>query len=79
MAILGGGRPLVSTRTCMSAEATSVILASGRANADLRYLTLLQLSDLHGYFEPHADIRWCGGMAELSHLGGLARIATAFD
>jgi sulfur-oxidizing protein SoxB len=42
-------------------------------------LTLLQLNDLHGYLEPHAEIVWNGGNAEFSQLGGLARIAAAFD
>jgi|GEM_PF-2570634 len=63
----------------MSAEAAPVVVASGRSNADVRYLTLLQLNDLHGYLEPHAEIRWRGGKAEFSQMGGLARIATAFE
>ena len=62
----------------MSAEAAPVIAASVRVDASVRYLTLLQLNDLHGYLEPHAEIRWRAGKAEFSQMGGMARIATAF-
>ncbi len=42
-------------------------------------LTILQLNDLHGYLEPHAEIVWNGDKAEFSQMGGMARIATAFQ
>lgn len=45
----------------------------------MRHLTILQLNDLHGYLEPHAEIRWHGDKAEFSQMGGMARIATAFQ
>jgi sulfur-oxidizing protein SoxB len=43
-----------------------------------RELTLLQINDLHGYMEPHAEIRWQGDAPVFSTMGGLARVATAF-
>jgi S-sulfosulfanyl-L-cysteine sulfohydrolase len=43
-------------------------------------LTLLQVNDLHGYLEPHAELlRGEGGARRLVRLGGLARIATLFE
>ena len=42
-------------------------------------LTILQINDLHGYLEPHAEfIRTASGM-ECRTLGGLARIGGLFD
>lgn len=43
-------------------------------------LTILQLNDLHGYAEPHREIRYAkDGSATFETLGGLARIKTIFD
>ncbi|MEO8930485.1 MAG: hypothetical protein ABI326_13465, partial [Caldimonas sp.] len=44
-----------------------------------RQLTILQINDLHGYLEPHAEIRWHGETPVFSSMGGLARVATAFQ
>lgn len=42
-------------------------------------LTILQINDLHGYLEPHAEfVRTADGM-ECQRLGGLARIGGLFD
>lgn len=42
-------------------------------------LTILQINDLHGYLEPHAEfVRTADGMA-CQRLGGLARIGGLFD
>ena len=43
-----------------------------------RSLTLLQLNDLHGYLEPHAEIIRRDGADVFADMGGLARIASAF-
>ena len=43
-------------------------------------LTILQLNDLHGYVEPHPELRRSGdGDVEFASMGGLARIKTLFD
>src|SRR3546814_3249770 len=43
-------------------------------------LTLLQLNDLHGYAEPHNEIRYgADGAPVFERLGGLARIKTIFE
>lgn len=43
-------------------------------------LTILQLNDLHGYIEPHPELRRDeGGNFEFARMGGLARIKTVFD
>src|SRR3546814_867469 len=43
-------------------------------------LTLLQLNDLHGYAEPHNEIRYgADGTPIFETLGGLARIKTIFE
>lgn len=42
-------------------------------------LIILQLNDLHGYLEPHAEAVRNGNRVEYRTLGGLARIATAFE
>lgn len=42
-------------------------------------LTIIQLNDLHGYIEPHAEMVRDGGNWSFTRLGGLARIATVFD
>ncbi len=63
----------------MSNPADAGVVVSGLADADVRHLTLLQLNDLHGYLEPHAEIQWRDGAAEFSQMGGLARIASALD
>jgi 2',3'-cyclic-nucleotide 2'-phosphodiesterase (5'-nucleotidase family) len=44
-----------------------------------RRLTFLQLNDLHGYLEPHAELLRDGAADRLADMGGLARIATIFD
>lgn len=41
-------------------------------------LTILQLNDLHGYIEPHAELVRTGEGDRYRELGGLARIAAAF-
>ena len=41
-------------------------------------LALLQINDLHGYLEPHAEMVRGGGEWRFTTLGGLARIATLF-
>lgn len=43
-----------------------------------RKLTLLQLNDLHGYFEPHPEVFRARGGFQYKICGGLARIATLF-
>ncbi len=52
--------------------------AAGAGDAT-RQLTILQINDLHGYLEPHAEIRWHGETPVFSSMGGLARVATAFQ
>jgi len=42
-------------------------------------LTILQINDLHGYLEPHAETIREGDHVAWRTLGGLARIATAFE
>ena len=43
-------------------------------------LTILQLNDLHGYAEPHNEIRYgADGTPMFETLGGLARIKTIFE
>lgn len=43
-------------------------------------LTILQLNDLHGYVEPHSELRRGeNGDFEFGRMGGLARIKTIFD
>jgi len=42
-------------------------------------LTILQINDLHGYLEPHAETVREGNHVEWRTLGGLARIAAAFE
>ncbi|NKE46325.1 bifunctional metallophosphatase/5'-nucleotidase [Roseomonas frigidaquae] len=39
-------------------------------------VTLLQLNDVHGYLEPHAEPVWHGDRMAFRRLGGYARIAT---
>ena len=51
---------------------------AGAGAARPAHLTLLQLNDLHAYFEPHAEIVWDGEAPRFVEMGGLARIATAF-
>lgn len=41
-------------------------------------LTFLQINDLHGYLEPHAEMVRDAGEWRFATLGGLARIATLF-
>lgn len=41
-------------------------------------LTILQLNDLHGYIEPHAELVRTADGASFQQMGGLARIASAF-
>lgn len=41
-------------------------------------LTILQLNDLHGYIEPHAELMRTAEGASFQQMGGLARIAAAF-
>lgn len=43
-----------------------------------RSLTLLQLNDLHGYLEPHAEVFHDAGGSRYARCGGLARIAGLF-
>ena len=43
-----------------------------------RSLTILQINDLHGYLEPHAEMIRTGDGSFYKELGGLSRIATAF-
>ena len=43
-------------------------------------ITLLQLNDLHGYAQPHAELRRDGdGKFVFAEMGGLARIKAVFD
>ena len=43
-------------------------------------LTILQLNDLHGYVEPHSELRRdAHGDFQFAQMGGLARIKTLFD
>ncbi len=42
-------------------------------------LSLRPLNYQHGYPEAHAGIVWNGDLVEFSQIGGLARIATAFE
>ncbi len=47
--------------------------------ASSRHLTILQINDLHGYLEPHAEfVRTAAGM-DYQTLGGLARIGGLFN
>ena len=41
-------------------------------------LTILQLNDSHGYFEPHPELYWAGDKAVYRKVGGYARIGTLF-
>jgi len=41
-------------------------------------LTILQLNDSHGYFDPHPELYWTGDKARYGKAGGYARIATLF-
>ncbi|HSN21108.1 MAG TPA: hypothetical protein VLS49_10535 [Usitatibacter sp.] len=41
-------------------------------------LTILQLNDLHGYLEPHAELVRAADGQRHARLGGLARIASLF-
>lgn len=43
-----------------------------------RTLTILQINDLHGYIEPHAEIIRQGADVEFRTLGGLSRIAALY-
>lgn len=43
-----------------------------------RRLTILQVNDLHGYLEPHAEVFRTRGRFQYETCGGLARIATVF-
>lgn len=42
-------------------------------------LTLLQISDTHGYLEPHPELFWQGDKAEYRTAGGYARLLTIFQ
>jgi 2',3'-cyclic-nucleotide 2'-phosphodiesterase (5'-nucleotidase family) len=42
-------------------------------------LTILQINDLHGYIEPHAELVRSAGGLEPKTMGGLARIAALFS
>ncbi len=44
----------------------------------MKHLTILQINDLHGYLEPHAEMFALGRESELRSGGGLARVATLF-
>lgn len=41
-----------------------------------RLLTVVQMNDLHGYLEPHAEIIWSPSGPQFPTMGGLARIAS---
>ncbi|MDP1963067.1 MAG: bifunctional metallophosphatase/5'-nucleotidase, partial [Reyranella sp.] len=41
-------------------------------------MTILQINDLHGYIEPHAEIVRQGAEVEFRTLGGLSRIAALY-
>jgi 2',3'-cyclic-nucleotide 2'-phosphodiesterase (5'-nucleotidase family) len=42
-------------------------------------LTILQINDVHGYLEPHAEIEWAGSQPVYPVRGGYARIATLIE
>jgi S-sulfosulfanyl-L-cysteine sulfohydrolase len=44
-----------------------------------KHLTIVQINDLHGYIEPHFDLVRSADGEKFEKLGGLARIAAAFD
>lgn len=44
-----------------------------------RKLTILQINDVHGYLEPHAELEWLGAVEHYPMRGGYARIAALFN